>query len=122
MSLASIIAMEYFYRRREKPTIQRIILTAAAGQTTTLIAAPGAGLRIIVWDGVVTSTGAGAHQWYHTAVDNANRISGPMSQGNNSYERVGPFILPLNTPLLVTATTTAANGWLAYSIAEDGAP
>lgn len=96
----------------------RGIVSAASGSfavTTTgvtVVAAPGAGLRLIVIDGEASAGALGTAQW----LAGASPITGAMVVGAGTVLRVPIVILPENTALVASVTGVGESliGWLLY--------
>lgn len=115
MSAANLL-MRYRAGRSAIPTFGNATISIAAGANGTIVAAPGAGLKLIILEGEITAAGAGTWSPYHTAVNASNLLSATAATTNNKQTRVGPWELPENQPFVVAAATQAIAGWCLYAI------
>lgn len=116
MSLALVICQRFWHNREDEINFVFLPITATVG-TTTPVAAPGTGRRIVVWDGNVGGS-AGAITWHHTDNTAGNRLTAAQGFQPDKDSRVGPFVLPLNTPLVAVAGGNTGSGWICYSITD----
>lgn len=115
MSAANIL-MRYRARETAIPTLGNATIILTAGNNATIVAAPGAGLKLLILEGEVTAAGAGTWSPYHTAVNASNLLSGTQATTNNKQCKVGPWELPENQPFVVACATQALAGWCMYAI------
>lgn len=107
--------LEAEYRRADVVNVQHV---AAAGATTTIIAAPGAGKAIRVLGGSVTVNAAGTAQWFHTAASGGNELTGVMTLAAGAFCPLGYWELPENTLLCCQAVTGNIRGSIQYCLVD----
>ena len=77
-----------------------------------IVAAPGAGLRLIVLDGEGSASAVGTVQW----LAGASPLTGADATGIATVLRVPVIVLPEDTALIasVTGVGAAFRGWISY--------
>ena len=95
------------------------LVTASFAITTTgvtVVAAPSAGLRLVVLDGEGSASAVGTAQW----LAGASPLTGAMVTGVGSIVRVPAVLLPEDTALVASVTGVGAGmiGWVLYGTAR----
>lgn len=113
MSAAQMMLEEYRNKRRE---ILNATFSVADAGPTEVIAAPGAGERIVVLDGLSVASVAGTQNW----LAGATSLNGAaLVTAAGQAIRLGLWPLPANTALNLTTATATCSGWVTYAIVED---
>lgn len=114
MSLGAAILKSFL--RNNDPSkldqIQRTTYQVTATGPVEVIAAPGAGQRIVVLDGLSQANANGTEEWLAAAAT----LTNAMTCVANAPKRLGAWVLGDNEALNLTAGVAQIEGWITYIV------